>query len=70
VYYPGWAATVDGAAAPIYRTNYAFRGVSVPAGEHTVDFRYRPASVRYGAYASMTSIGIVVLLVASSRRNT
>lgn len=63
VFYPGWVATVDGAEAPIHRTNYAFRGVSVPAGEHTVTFRYRPASVLYGAYGSVAGMAIFVLLL-------
>jgi hypothetical protein len=57
--YPGWTATIDGRTAPIHQTDYAFRGVSVPAGDHVVEFRYRPASVRYGAYAS--AAGIIVL---------
>jgi hypothetical protein len=59
VYYPGWVATVDGAPVPIHRADYAFRAVSVPAGEHLVEFRYRPASVRYGAWASAAGVLLV-----------
>ena len=40
----------------IYRANYAFRLVPVPAGESTVVFRYRPTSVRLGAAISLISI--------------
>ena len=36
--YPGWTATIDGRTAPIHQTDYAFRGVSVPAGDHVVEF--------------------------------
>jgi len=50
--YPGWEATVDGAATPILRANLAFRAVEVPSGTHRVEFRYRPAAARQGAAAS------------------
>jgi uncharacterized membrane protein YfhO len=38
-YYPTWDAYIDGTSVPIYRTNIAFRGVPVPAGEHTILFK-------------------------------
>lgn len=41
-YSPGWIATVDGQPVEIIRSNVAFRSVSLPAGEHTVTFRYNP----------------------------
>lgn len=54
--YPGWTARVDGVATPIQRANYAFRAVRVPAGESTVEFRYRPWSVYAGAAVSATTL--------------
>jgi len=50
--YPGWEATIDGKEVPILRANVAFRAVEVPAGEHVVEFRFRPASARHGLIAS------------------
>jgi uncharacterized membrane protein YfhO len=41
-YFPGWTAAVDGRETPIYRANYTFRAVALPAGAHTVTFSYRP----------------------------
>jgi hypothetical protein len=41
-YYPGWTATVDGAAAALYRADVMFRGVPLTAGRHTVVFEYKP----------------------------
>lgn len=39
-WYPGWTATVDGAPADVVRTDVAFQGVRVPAGEHEVRLGY------------------------------
>lgn len=60
-YAPGWTATVDGQRAPILRTNYAFRGVTIPAGTHVVRFLYRPASFRWGAAISLGTTAFAVL---------
>lgn len=35
-----WTAYVDGREKPILRCNYIMRGVFLPAGKHTVEFRY------------------------------
>ena len=48
IYFPGWRASIDGAAATIYRTDYALRGVRVGAGSHVIRFSYRPLSFRLG----------------------
>ncbi|MGP0565561.1 MULTISPECIES: YfhO family protein [unclassified Nitrospina] len=40
-YHPGWTATVDGNAVPITRVSPNFQAVSVPAGQHTVEFEFR-----------------------------
>ena len=41
----GWKATIDGIETKVYRTNYTFRGVIVPKGEHRVEFFYDPVRV-------------------------
>lgn len=38
-YYPTWKAYVDGVRTSIYITDHAFRGVFVPKGKHTVQFK-------------------------------
>ncbi len=59
VYYPGWEARLDGQPATIYRTDFAFRGVAVPPGEHRIDMRFRPRSLALGVALAM--VGVVVM---------
>lgn len=59
-YTSDWRVEVDGKAAPLYRANYAFRGVWLPAGEHTVTFSYRPHSFLLGSILSLTTIATVI----------
>ena len=37
-YYPTWKATIDGKLTKIYLTNYNFRGIIIPKGEHKIIF--------------------------------
>lgn len=68
-HYPGWQATVDGSPVPVHRANYLFRMVCVPAGAHTVEFRFRQPGLLPGALlAGATAAGAVALLVAERRR--
>jgi len=55
-WYPGWQATVDGEPAEILRANYAFRVVGLEAGEHVVEFVYRPRAVMAGMMLSVASL--------------
>jgi hypothetical protein len=60
-HFPGWRAYVDGQFVTNLRVDYNLRGVVVPAGEHTVEFIYRPKSVLIGAVISLlTLIGLVI----------
>jgi hypothetical protein len=51
-FYPGWQARVDGERTSIYPADSLLRAVWVPAGEHHVEFVYRPASFWIGAGVS------------------
>jgi hypothetical protein len=67
-WHPGWLADLDGAPTPILRTNHAFRGVEVPAGEHVVTMRYRPRSLYLGAAISLVSLLVGLAVLARLRR--
>jgi hypothetical protein len=68
VFYPGWRAYVDGQRTEILRADLAFRAVKVPAGEHTVSFRYVPILFYVGL--AVTAIGFILcgLLIVRERR--
>jgi len=61
-YYPGWRLSIDGKAAPIYRTNLLMRGAAVPTGEHTLVYTYEPESFRIGAIISIAGLIVLVAL--------
>ena len=56
VWYPGWTCTLDGREVPLYRADYLFRGVELPAGEHTVAFTFEPVSYRRGRFISLGAL--------------
>ncbi len=64
-YYPGWTVSVDGRASTVQRVDYLLRGVSLPAGRHTIVFRYQPASWRIGLLLSALTLLALLGAVAS-----
>jgi hypothetical protein len=59
----GWRAFVDGKATDLMVADYVLRGVPLTAGDHQVELRYDPTSLRIGLYmsglASVLMIGVV-----------
>ena len=66
VYYPGWRATVDDRPVELYRANYAFRGVAVPAGQHLVKFIYEPRRFYLGVAVSLGCLFVLAGLAVVS----
>lgn len=63
----GWTATVDGHPARILPANYAFRGVEVPSGSHTIRLRYRAPGLYTGLL--VTAVGLMACLWGLRRRS-
>ena len=61
-YYPGWHASVDSREVPIYPANVLFRGVPVPAGEHSVIFTFEPTGWRLGLIAGGAALVLTTAL--------
>lgn len=60
-FYPGWNAYVNGAQTEIVPVYHNFRGVIVEPGASRVEFRFEPASLRMGLWASSLSMSLMVL---------
>lgn len=59
-YFPGWQSKINNQPAHIYRANYNFRAVLVPAGESVVEFSYLPSRFFLGLAISLFSIIILL----------
>ena len=64
IYYDkGWTAYVDGEPAPYVRADYVLRAMELPAGEHTVEWRFRAPGWR--AVEGVTLASSIAVLAAA-----
>ena len=61
VWHPNWNAYIDGEKTEIYRTNFAFRSVIVPEGEHKLELKYEVPAFEIGKNISFASNIIVFI---------
>jgi uncharacterized membrane protein YfhO len=55
-FYHNWEARVDGTATPLWRANYAFQALEVPAGNHHILLQYRDKALYVGVVISLSAI--------------
>jgi hypothetical protein len=68
IWYPAWKAFVNGKRVDIYRTNYSFRTIIVPAGHSKVVFKFDSIYFNIGAAISLlTLIASVTYLLLTFR---
>ena len=62
IYYEqGWNAYIDGQIKPHIQVNYVLRGMEVPEGNHTIEFKFEPKIYKTGN--SIALIGSVLLIL-------
>lgn len=67
IYYPrGWIATIDGQEKEILRANYILRALEVPAGKHTIEFKFQPSAYTVGNKVTAASSWIALLVLVAS----
>ncbi|WP_347173868.1 YfhO family protein [Polaribacter uvawellassae] len=63
IYYKdGWNAYVDGKLTPHYRVNYVLRGMEIPEGKHTIDFKFEPTTIKNGNTITLTSYFLLLII--------
>jgi len=64
IYYDkGWNAFIDNKPAVYAKVNYVLRGMPVPAGSHTIEFRFEPTTVKTSKTITTISAILVYLLL-------
>lgn len=64
VYYPfGWNAYIDGKKTSYCRTDYILRGLSLPAGQHSVRFIFEPSTYKNGVKISYAASFLIIILL-------
>jgi hypothetical protein len=55
-FYHPWKAYVDGQPAALWKANYAYDAIAIPAGRHKIELRYEDRLFRVGGMISMTAL--------------
>lgn len=64
-----WRLSIDGKRAEAVVTNIGYQGVRVPNGRHRIEMRYWNDLVGLGGIITLSSAGILLLLLLIGRRN-
>ena len=64
IFYPkGWEVYVNNKPSNFVRVNYILRGLEIPAGENTIEIKFKPNSYVYGNLITKYSSLILILLI-------
>lgn len=64
IYYDkGWRAFIDGTEAPYFRADYVLRAMELPAGKHTVEWRFRAPG--WGVVEGVTMAASLIILIGA-----
>ena len=64
IFYPkGWEVYINNQPSNFVRVNYILRGLEIPAGENTIEIKFKPNSYVYGNLITKYSSLILILLI-------
>jgi hypothetical protein len=67
IYYDkGWNVYVDGQRSDYFRVNYVLRGMKVPAGSHTIEWKFEPEVYASGEKISLASSVLLIVIAAGA----
>jgi hypothetical protein len=62
-YKNGWNAYIDGKLTDHFPVDYVLRAMEIPAGKHTIEFKFEPQIIQTGGTITLiSSIGMLLLL--------
>ena len=62
-YGKGWNAYIDGRKAAHIRADYVLRGLEIPSGKHTIEFKFEPQVIKTGGTITLISSFVMLLLL-------
>ncbi|WP_281336294.1 YfhO family protein [Flavobacterium eburneipallidum] len=63
-YENGWNAYIDGEKKEHFPVDYVLRAIIVPAGKHTIEFKFEPQVIETGSTITLfSSLGMLLLLI-------
>lgn len=65
-YEKGWNAYLDGKPVPHARANWILRTMRIPAGKHTIEFKFEPRVIKTGEPVAIAASVLVLLLGAGA----
>lgn len=68
VFDSGWHVYVDGKRAPLLVADHILRAVPLAAGEHVIEMRYEPVSLRAGVWITTGALALLPVLALLSLR--
>ncbi|MBK9478431.1 MAG: YfhO family protein [Bacteroidetes bacterium] len=67
IYYPdGWNAYIDGKQHDYFGCNYVLRAMRIPAGAHTIEFKFEPKTYKTGEQIALASSILLYLVLGGA----
>ncbi|MBM2813817.1 MAG: hypothetical protein HW421_579 [Ignavibacteria bacterium] len=63
IWYPAWKPYIDGKPAKLLRLDYCLRAVALDRGIHTVEMRYESETFKTGAYITLFTLILSIILI-------